>query len=204
MFKKLAAEALGLGDIGKIIPSQDYDKVDSDDYILSEDQEKIFFLIKSKRDEYCFTNRALIHIDGASAIDRKRILRRYEYYQFPFSNVVLQTAGTIDLDVEISFNIGNVPLMISVAKGQVDQLKDLYKALLAIQQVVHHNHSLLNFSNDSLQKAITTVAAGKQESVSKSQELRTINEYIFAWNTTSFDKYTQKDFSKIFEKYINN
>lgn len=43
MFKKLAAEALGLGDIGKIIPSQDYDKVDSDDYILSEDNEKIFF-----------------------------------------------------------------------------------------------------------------------------------------------------------------
>jgi 23S rRNA maturation-related 3'-5' exoribonuclease YhaM len=94
--------------------------------------------------------------------------------------------------------------MISVTKSQIDQLKDLYKALLAIQQAVHHNQSLLNFSNDSLQKAITTVASGKQENVSKSQELRTINEYIFAWNTTSFDKYIQKDFSKIFEKYINN
>lgn len=180
MFKKLAAEALGLGDIGKIISSQDYDKVDSDDYILSEDNEKIFFLIKSRRDEYCFTNRALIHIDGASALDKKRVLKRYEYYQFPFSNIALQTAGTIDLDVEISFHIGNVPLMISVAKGQIDQLKDLYKALLAIQQEVHHNHSLMNFSNDSIQKALTSVASGKQENVSKSQELRAINEYIFA------------------------
>lgn len=204
MFKKLAAEALGLGDIGKIIPSQDYDKVDSDDYILSEDQERIFFLIKSKRDEYCFTNRALIHIDGASALDKKRILRRYEYYQFPFSNIALQTAGTIDLDVEISFHIGNVPLMISVSKGQIDQLKDLYKALLAIQQEVHHNQSLLGFSADSLQKAITTVAAGKQENVSKSQELQNINEYVFSWSKSSYEKYNQKDFSAIFEKYINN
>ncbi|SFN03805.1 YvbH-like oligomerisation region [Chryseobacterium oleae] len=204
MFKKLAAEALGLGDIGKIIPSQDYDKVDSDDYILSEDNERIFFLIKSKRDEYCFTNRALIHIDGASALDKKRILRRYEYYQFPFSNIALQTAGTIDLDVEISFHIGNVPLMISVSKGQIDQLKDLYKALLAIQQEVHHNQSILGFSVDSLQKAITTVAAGKQENVSKSQELQHVNEYVFNWSKSSYEKYNQKDFSAIFEKYINN
>jgi 23S rRNA maturation-related 3'-5' exoribonuclease YhaM len=76
--------------------------------------------------------------------------------------------------------------------------------LLAIQQVVHHNQSLLTFSNDSLVKAVATVASGKQENVSKSQELKAINEYIFAWNTNSFDRYTQKDFSKVFEKYINN
>ena len=186
MFKKLAAEALGLGDIGKIIPSQDYDKVDSDDYILSEDNEKIFFLIKSKRDEYCFTNRALIHIDGASALDKKRILRRYEYYQFPFSNIALQTAGTIDLDVEISFNIGNVSLVISVAKGQIDQLKDLYKALLAIQQEVHHNHSLLNFSNDSIQKAITSVASGKQEKCFEKSGIKSNQRIYFRMEHNQF------------------
>jgi len=34
--------------------------------------------------------------------------------------------------------------------------------------------------------------------------LQNINEYIFNWNKNSFDKYNQKDFSAIFEKYINN
>ncbi|MBL8301573.1 MAG: PH domain-containing protein, partial [Ideonella sp.] len=55
MFKRLASEALGLSDIGVIVPSTDYDKVDADDYLFHEDGEKIFFLIKSKKDEYCFT-----------------------------------------------------------------------------------------------------------------------------------------------------
>lgn len=60
MFKKLASDALGLSDIGKIIPPSDYDKTDADDYVMNEDNEKIYFLIKTKQDEYCFTNLAII------------------------------------------------------------------------------------------------------------------------------------------------
>jgi len=36
--------------------------------------EKIFFLIKSKTDEYCFTNDALLHLDGDTAFRKKRLL----------------------------------------------------------------------------------------------------------------------------------
>ncbi len=45
MFKKLASDALGLSDIGSVIKPQDYDKVESDDYVMHEEGEKIFFLI---------------------------------------------------------------------------------------------------------------------------------------------------------------
>ena len=34
MFKKLAAEALGISDVGVIIAPADYDKVDADDYLF--------------------------------------------------------------------------------------------------------------------------------------------------------------------------
>ena len=68
MLKKFAAEALGISDIGKIIAPSDYNKVDADDYVMHEDDEKIYFLIKSKTDEYCFTNLALIHVDGTTAV----------------------------------------------------------------------------------------------------------------------------------------
>lgn len=97
MFKKFASDALGLSDVGSVIKPVDYDKVDADDYILHEDNEKIFFLIKSKSDEYCFTNRAFIHLDGTSAISKKRTLKRYNYKDYAISNVFLETAGTIDL-----------------------------------------------------------------------------------------------------------
>ena len=54
MFKNMAADLMGISDIGKIIEPKDYDKTDIDDYIFHEDHEKIFFLIKAKTDEYCF------------------------------------------------------------------------------------------------------------------------------------------------------
>lgn len=39
MFKKLGSEALGISDVGVIIPPADYDKVDADDYLFQEDGE---------------------------------------------------------------------------------------------------------------------------------------------------------------------
>ncbi|BAD76553.1 hypothetical conserved protein [Geobacillus kaustophilus HTA426] len=137
MFGKVAADVLGLSDIGSVIQPKDYDKVDADDYVMHEDGEKIYFLIKSKSDEYCFTNRALIHLDGTSAASKKRTLRRYDYYKHPISDVSLETAGTVDLDAEIKFKIGSHCYSIDVHKKHIEELKDLYKSLLAIAEICH-------------------------------------------------------------------
>jgi len=51
MFGKVAADMLGLSDVGSVIDPKNFDKVDSDDYVMHEDDEKVFFLIKSKTDE---------------------------------------------------------------------------------------------------------------------------------------------------------
>jgi len=82
MFKNLASDALGLSDIGKIIPPSQFNQTDIDDYIFHEDNERIYFVIKSKMDEYCFTNVAFIHLDGQSATSKKRLLKRYLYRNF--------------------------------------------------------------------------------------------------------------------------
>ena len=120
MFGKVAADVLGLSDIGSVIKPENYDKVDADDYVMHEDGEKIYFLIKSKSDEYCFTNKALIHLDGTSATSKKRVLRRYDYYKHPISDVSLETAGTVDLDVEIKFKIGAHAYSIYVHKNHLE------------------------------------------------------------------------------------
>ncbi|MCK5729031.1 MAG: hypothetical protein KAH08_07380 [Methylococcales bacterium] len=52
MFKNLTADVLGLSDIGKIIPEKDFDKTDIDEYVFSEDNEKIYAVIKSKTHDY--------------------------------------------------------------------------------------------------------------------------------------------------------
>ena len=126
IFGKMAADTLGLTDLGKIIEKKDFDKVDGDDYIMHEDGEKIYFVIKSKSDEYVFTNRGLLHVDGTSAVSKKRVVKRHDFYYERVHSVTLETAGTIDIDIEIKFSFGETSFSIDVDKKQLEKLKEYY------------------------------------------------------------------------------
>ncbi|MCP2035800.1 hypothetical protein L1279_002814 [Planomicrobium sp. HSC-17F08] len=204
MFKKMASDALGLSDVGKIIDPQDYDKTDADDYVMHEDQEKIFFLIKTKADEYCFTNLALIHVDGDSAMSSKRTLKRYPYSQHSISDVVMETAGKIDLDIEIGFKLGQIPFKIDVQKNQIERLKDLYKSLLHIAEMTHENEIIISMANQSLDKAVTVLQNSRPNDVALDVQYSKLTDFGFTWMTSVRNQYHVKDFGDVFEKYINN
>ncbi|MDK2126460.1 PH domain-containing protein [Parachitinimonas caeni] len=204
MFGKLAADALGLSDIGSIITPDNYDKVDSDDYVMHEDQEKIFFLIKSKTDEYCFTNKALIHLDGTSAVSKKRMLHRYSYSSHPISHVLLETAGTIDMDVEIKFHMGDEKFSIDVHKKHIEELKDLYKTLLRISEMMRENEIMLNYAKASVDIASTTLGRGQVGGVPVVDAFKELNQAAFSWLTAAHQKYIVKDFGFVFERYIKH
>jgi hypothetical protein len=201
MFKKLASETLGLSDIGKIISPTDYDKVDADDYLFHEDGEKIFFLIKSKKDEYCFTNFALIHVDGESAISSKRTVKRYEYANHKVSQVLIETAGNIDLDIELKFTLGDrLTFSIDVNKNCLESLKDIYKVLITIgklqqQQEIARNNATLCFQTLASMYKISTIE-------SEEVIVKHYNAMLLNFNAAILDRYTKRDFSNIFEKYI--
>lgn len=204
MFKKLAADALGLTDIGSVIQRADYDKVEADDYVMHEDGEKIYFMIKSKSDEYCFTNHALIHVDGTSAVSKKRTLRRYGYRTNPISDVLLETAGTMDMDVEIKFTIGSQIFSIDVNKKHLEQLKDLYKALIRISELSEENQTMLGYASQSLQLASATLGRMGGTQGDPAANVRDVNRVAFDWLTENYQQYAVKDFGFVFERYINN
>ncbi|MEH7126284.1 PH domain-containing protein [Bacillus sp. JJ1773] len=205
MFKRIAADALGLSDIGKIIDPQDYDKTEADDYVMHEDNEKIYFLIKTKADEYCFTNLALIHVDGEKAISSKRTLRRYSYYENEISDVTLETAGKIDLDIEIKFKLGSQIFDIDVQKDQIEKLKDLYKALIRISEIYKENKKNVGLADASLEKAVSVLHGARLgENTALEKEYQKLTDFGFAWLTSVREQYQTKDFGKVFEKYINN
>ncbi len=204
MFKKMAADALGLSDVGKIIDPQDYDKTDADDYVMHEDEEKIYFLIKTKADEYCFTNLALIHVDGESAMSSKRTLRRYPYSQHSIADVFMETAGKIDLDVEIGFKLGEIPFKIDVQKNQIDKLTDLYKSLLRIAEMTYENKILISMANESLDKAVVVLQNSRPSDVALDVQYSKLTDFGFTWMSSVRNQYHVKDFGEVFEKYINN
>lgn len=203
MFKKVAADALGLSDIGTIVKPEDYNKVEADDYIMHEEDEKIFFLIKSKADEYCFTNLALVHVDGTSAMSKKRSLKRYDYHNTPISSVSLETAGSMDLDVEIKFRMGEEYYSIDVDKKQIEKLKDLYKALIKISSIQRENAQMMRFASESLSTASNVGIRYAGQAIPEEQ-FRAINQYAFNWMQQARSNYVRKDFTEIFEKFINN
>ena len=208
MFKRIASDALGLSDIGIIVKPEDYDKVESDDFIFHEEKEKIFFLIKSKADEYCFTNKALIHVDGtSSAVSKKKTLKRLEYSKYPIQNVVLETAGTIDLDIEIKFAISTHKYSIDVHKQYIQELKYLYKALMKISSIQDTNSQHLKYARDSLDIAAQSVARSSSPQ-SAEQEFKKINEYTFEITINSvrlslIGEYLHRLTAQISASYLN-
>lgn len=202
MFKKLASEALGLSDIGVIVPQADYNKVDADDYLFHEDGEKIFFLIKSKKDEYCFTNLGLIHVDGDSAVSSKRTIRRYDYATHPISDVKIETAGTIDMDVELKFTFDDaVVFSIDVRKSFIEQVKDIYKALYTIGKMQRRDaHARAN----ALECLHVAGSVYKLNSVAADDAIaQQFNTLLNAYNATVLDRFARRDYAPVFERYIH-
>ncbi len=203
LFGKIAADALGLSDVGKVIKPQDFDKVDSDDYVMHEDGEKIYFIIKSRKDEYCFTNLGLIHLDGSSAVSKKRMLKRYTFAKHEISGVYMETAGTVDLDVEIKFSLGGEPFSIDVDKRQIEAIKDLYKALLKISDIIASNDNLFEYAKLSINIAKETMGRTSIQNASAVEQFSAINESAYNWLRTKHEELKIKDFGFVFEQYIN-
>ena len=201
MFKKFAAEALGISDVGVIIAPADYNKVDADDYLFTEDGEKIFFLIKSKKDEYCFTNFALLHVDGDSAVSAKRTIKRYEYRSHRITRVTIETAGTIDLDVELKFYVDDLHFSIDVRKNFLESLKDIYKALSTIGRLQERNAE----ARENAQRTLGAIASMYKLNAAAGEDavVKQYTALLDALNATVLDRFSGRDYSEVFERFIH-
>jgi hypothetical protein len=172
-------------------------------YLFQEDGEKIFFLIKSKKDEYCFTNLALIHVDGDSAVSSKRSIKRYDYVSYKISGVSIETAGTIDMDVELKFTVdGGEVFSIDVKKHFLESLKDIYKALITISKLQDRNE----IARANAVRCLDAVAAMYKVNTIESEEMivKHYDALLDNLNVTILDRHAGRDFSEVFEKYIHS
>ncbi|MFB2538037.1 PH domain-containing protein [Acinetobacter sp. c3-l95] len=206
MFKNFASDALGLSDLGKIIPPSQYQQTDADDYIFHEDNEKIYFLIKSKTDEYCFTNVAFIHLDGQSATSKKRLLKRYPYRYHQPANVMIETAGTIDLDAELKFNLGGMAFSIDIDKNQIEQIRDIYKALTAISEqckVIDQQEHILKSTFDKVTNMIDIKTMPETILLNLPDIINQTVLQIESGYSQRLSQIRKYDFGDIFEHYIH-
>lgn len=200
MFGKVASDVLGLSDIGRVVPPQDYDKVDTDAYVLHEAHERIYFLIKSRTDEYCFTNLALIFLDGSSTISKKRILRRLNYHRQVLQEVQLETTGGAELDLELKLQLGDQRLSIEVSNKDTEAVKALYKSLVSIAELQHENEIQHRLALQSIETTVRSLATVTTQTPFD-ETFRLVNQYNFSWLQQIRQQYVPKDFGEQFEKF---
>lgn len=205
MFKSLASDVLGLSDIGKIIDPKDFDKTDVDDYIFQEDHEEIFVVIKSKMDEYCFTNLAFIHLNGNLAISKKKMLNRYLYKHHQITDVCIETAGTVDLDAELKFSLNGKAFSIDIDKKQIAQIKAIYKALFAISEKnkeIQRDMTVLQNTHDAVNRMFVLRELPEQVVLSLPDIVNQTTQQVEAAYHSRRIAIQNYDFGSIFKRYI--
>jgi hypothetical protein len=114
--------------------------------------------------------------------------------------VTIETAGTIDMDVELKFYVDDNRYSIDVRKNFIEQLKDIYKALSMISRMQNRNEQARANAVRTLE-AIASMykvnAVGAEESI-----VRQYNALLDTLNTTMLDRFADRVFSAVFEKYI--
>jgi hypothetical protein len=161
----------------------------------------IFFLIKSKKDEYCFTNFALTHLDGESAVSSKRVIKRYEYAAHRISGVTIETAGTIDMDVELKFSVDDIRFSIDVRKKHLESLKDIYKALAMISRLQQRNEQ----AKANAVRTLEAISAMYRLNAAASEDaiVKQYNALLDNFNNIVLDRFGGRDYSAVFQKYIH-
>lgn len=74
-------------------------------------------------------------------------------------------------------------------KNQIDQLKDLYKALLYIEEKMQENRTKLEFAYKSLDQATNIFQNARLEGIRVIEEFQQITKFGFDWLESNREKY---------------
>lgn len=221
MFKRLASSAFGLSNIGVFVANEDLKNTLAYDYTL-DCLEEIFYLIQTKTNEYCFTNRALIHVDGTNTENKRNVLYRYDYSSYVFDRISLET-DTRDIDAEMVITLkptaeftakehkkhpplketlgkSEILFKIVIHKDYLDTLKVLYKTLVTIGQIQKRNISNLEAAKKTLNMAFNSLAAGINNDCSVSSSFIEVTNFADQWLLEKKQSYANEDFLEIFQE----
>jgi hypothetical protein len=135
-------------------------------------------------------------------VSSKRTIKRYDYSSYQVSGVSIETAGTLDMDIELKFRMDETVFSIDVKKTFIEQLKDIYKALISIGKQQKRDA----MSRDNALRALDATASVHKLNIAPGEGglVKQYGELLAALNTAMFETHTKRDFSDVFTKYIHN
>ena len=146
----MTADLTGSADVCKIIPAQQFSQEVTLSYMIP--GEIPYFLLRSKKEEYLFTNLAYICSKGESAANTRRLTIRHNYFESIITNVMFETAGIgmTDRDCELKFNIAGQHHSIDIWKNETEEAKGIYRCLVELSRNMVRNDVLMTFAREAL------------------------------------------------------
>ncbi|ETI41499.1 hypothetical protein L914_12773 [Phytophthora nicotianae] len=142
LVKGLAGDLTGSADVCKIVA--DFSKCLASEYLLP--NETIAFSMVSVKEEFTFTNMALILLEGENATTTRKLVERYDYKNNTITHVKFESAGHVDRDCEIKFNIGAKGISIDIAKSEQTSAQGIYKVMELLSRAQVANERLWEIS----------------------------------------------------------
>ncbi|TYZ68813.1 hypothetical protein PybrP1_011660 [[Pythium] brassicae (nom. inval.)] len=149
MFKSMVKDISGTADICSVATK--LEKLQGAAYLLP--REEILFAFASAKEEFVFTNEALITVRGENATTTRKLVARYEFREHQLSHVQFETTGRVDRDCEIKFQIGDEVISIDIERKEEELVKAHYKALVALAREQHDRRRAWDNAKRGLDKA---------------------------------------------------
>jgi len=162
--------------------------------------EKCYIFLKSLKDEFVFTNYSLIFSDGESVNSPKRALSRTNWNEGLIQNVKMNTAGLVDLDVDISFDFVQ-HWRIELKKEEVENAKLVFKCLDVIS-----NRQLMNKQLLEMEMLARNNNAGMNVHLLTGADAVNFNDSVIEsgskWAALTVEKCMPRDYGAEFESVL--
>lgn len=199
MFKGLTKDLAGTADICSI--ATDVRKLQAHTYLVGTGEE-IVFAFASGKDEFAFTNEALITVRGENATTTRRVVERLELRDHALSNVKFETTGRVDRDCELKFTLrGDQNVSIDIAKKEEDAAKRYYKALVALAREQEHRARMWSFAQTGLERATQSL---KLHATADAGGLPSHATQTLEWLTSDFERINPRCFKDVLVRALSD
>ncbi|OWZ09321.1 hypothetical protein PHMEG_00017997 [Phytophthora megakarya] len=156
--KGLASDIAGTTDICDVVA--DLSSAWAASYLLPE--EEILYALQSRREEFAFTNRALVKVES----------------------VKFESTGVVDRDCELQFKIGEHTFKLDIVRDKEDELKGFYKALLLLGHKQEENELEWQLA----QQAVATAKDTVRLSDAGAQSLNQQSDETLGWMKAQYER----------------
>lgn len=203
----VAASAAGTADVCELLRPAQFAAAQSASFVDAE-AERTFAVLRCRTDEYCFTDRALVHLDGSSPLSKKRLVTRYPFKEHRLSHVQIETAGTVDWDAELKFELAGKSWSIDVAKKELPSLTTLWRALVHVAEAQAANERALDMAGKAFgaaaQTRTLTPATAAGGPLAPGALFQDVAEGAFLWLATKTEQFRPVSYGAIFERFVKH